>query len=140
MIKVNFNAYGSYVTDSLTQWDKNQVLTLGGLNLVAAPEIHFSNVNMRAAIVRQAEMKDHIVTVKIPNSLLQTPLTIKAEIGVYEGETFKTVEIVEIPVRGAKRPEDYSIEDDEDIYSFNKLENELANIRLQLDFILAQLN
>lgn len=139
MIKVNFNSYGSYVTDSLTQWDKNQILTLGGLNLVAAPEIHFSNVNMRAAIVRQAEMKDHIITVKIPNSLLQTPFTIKAEIGIYEGETFKTVELVEIPVKAAKRPEDYSIADDEEIYSFNRLENELANLRAQVEALSAKL-
>lgn len=127
MIRANFNAYGSYVTDSVTQWDKNQELTVTGLNLVSAPEVHFSNANMRSAIVRQAKMEDHIVTVKIPNSILQQALIIKAEIGVYEGATFKTVELVEIPVRPAKIPEDYTIADDEEIYSFNRLENQLAN-------------
>lgn len=142
MIRANFNAYGSYVTDSVTQWDKNQVLSVTGLNLVSAPEVHFSNASMRAAIVRQAEMSDHIVTVKIPNSLLQSPLTIKAEIGVYEGSTFKTVELVEIPVRAAKKPEDYSIADDEEIYSFNRIENELANKanNARVDHIIAHNN
>lgn len=142
MIKANFNAYGSYVTDSVTQWDKNQILSVTGLNLVSAPEVHFSNANMRSSIVRQAKMEDHIVEVKIPNSLLQQALIIKAEIGVYEGETFKTVEVVEIPVRAAKIPEDYTISDDEEIYSFNRLENELANkaTNARVDNIIAHNN
>jgi len=74
-------------------------------------------------------MTNHVVSVKIPNSVLQEPLRIYAHIGVYEGDTFKVVEQVEIPVIPRKRPLDYQIEDsDEEIYSFKKLENELANM------------
>ncbi len=127
--KANFNAYHNYVTDSLHQWDTNQVLILRGLNLATAPEVHFSNKNMDRAIVRQASMVNHVVTVNIPNSLLQDPLRIYAHIGIYEGNAFTVVETVEIPVIPRTRPCDYQIEDtDGEIYSFNRLENMMANM------------
>ena len=128
MITANFKSYGSYVTDSLHQWDLNQVLEVSGLNLATAPEVHFSNANTDRAIVRQATMKNHTISVDIPNSLLQDPLRIYAHIGIYEGNTFKVVELVEIPVIPRKRPADYQIQDsDGEIYSFKALENQLAN-------------
>lgn len=128
MIKANFSAYSKYVTDSLNQWDMNQALQVTGLNLTTAPEVHFSNANIDRAIVRQSTMENHVVSVDIPNSLLQDPLRIYAHIGVYDGKTFKVVELVEIPVTPRKRPLDYQIEDsDEEVYSFKRLENELAN-------------
>lgn len=128
MIKANFKAYATYVTDSLNQWDLNQVLQVTGLNLTSAPEVHFSNANTARAIVRQATLASQVVSVGIPNSLLQDPLRIYAHIGVYEGDTFKVVELVEIPVKPRKRPEDYQIQDsDEEIYSFKAIENQLAN-------------
>ena len=128
MIKANFNTYSNYVSDSVYQWDLNRVLTITGLNLASVPEIHFSNANMERAIVRQATMVDFIVSVGIPNSLLQSPLPIRADIGIYEGDTFKVVETVTIPVIAKTRPADYRIEDsDEEIYSFNALENLVNN-------------
>ncbi len=128
MIVANFSAYDKYVTDSLHQWDINQVLTVAGLNLTTAPEVHFSNANTGRAIVRQASMVNRIISVGIPNSLLQDPLRIFAHIGIYEGDTFKVVHEVQIPVIPRKRPEDYQITDtDEEVYSFKRLENMLAN-------------
>ena len=128
MIKANFKAYATYVTDSLNQWDIDQALQVTGLNLTSAPEVHFSNANTDRAIVRQASLDKGVVSVAIPNSLLQDPLRIYAHVGIYEGSTFKVVELVEIPVKPRKRPEDYQIQDsDEELYSFKRLENMLAN-------------
>lgn len=143
MIKANFNAYDKYVTDSLYQWDLNQVLRVTGLNLSVVPEVHFSNANMDKAIVRQASMENHVVNVDIPNSLLQDPLTINAHIGIYEGSTFKVVERVEIPVIAKERPTDYQIQGaDEEIYSFKALENALENKadNVRVDNIIAHNN
>lgn len=135
MITANFSAYGTYVIDSLHQWDIDQVLTVTGLNLTNVPEVHFSNSNTGRAIPAQASLVNHVVSVKIPNALLQDPLRIHAHIGVYEGTTFKVVEHVEIPVIPRKRPEDYQIEDtDEEIYSFKRLENQIANMVTQAQF------
>lgn len=130
MLKANFNTYASYTTDSLYQWDKDQNLIINGLSLSTAPEIHFANSNMDRAIVRQAELKDGAVIVKIPNSILQEALTIKAYVGVYEGSTFTVIEKVEIPVIAKARPADYSLTDkDEEVYSFIRLENLLVNAK-----------
>ena len=135
MIKANFNTYASYVTDSLYQWDLNRVLSVTGLNLTVAPEVHFSNASMDKAIVRQATLLNHIVSVGIPNSLLQEPLTISAHIGIYEGDTFKVVEVISIPVIAKKRPADYQIQGaDEEIYSFEALKNAIANMVKLSDF------
>ena len=139
MITANFSAYSTYVTDSLNQWDLNQVLKVAGLNLETAPEVHFSNANMGRALVRQATLEDHVVSVEIPNSLLQEPLRIYAHIGIYDGNTFKVVELVEIPVIPRKRPEDYQIQDsDEEIYSFHELENKIANLTARVEALEAE--
>lgn len=147
MIKANFKAYSTYTVDSLHQWDINQDLEVTGLNLTTAPEVHFSNSNMKGAIVRQATLKNGVVSVKIPNSLLQEPFRIFAHIGIYEGDTFKVIEHVEIPVTPRKRPEDYQLTDtDEELYSFKRLENLLANkadtaqVNARIDAIIAHNN
>lgn len=135
MIKANFSSYANYVTDSLYQWDLNQILSVSGLNLAVAPEVHFSNANVDRAIVRQSALNKGVVSVAIPNSLLQDPLRINAHIGIYEDGTFKVVEKVEIPIIPRKRPVDYQIQDsDEEIYSFKALENHIANMVKKTDF------
>ena len=129
MISANFKSYNDYVTDSLYQWDLNQVLVIRGLNLSVAPEVQFANANMDRAIVRQSTLENGVVTVDIPNSLLQTALPVKAYVGVYEGETFKVIEEISIPVRPKPRPFDYVIEDtDGEIYSFKALENKINSL------------
>lgn len=133
-IRANFKTYASYVTDSLHQWETNRVLTVTGLNLTVVPEVRFWNANTGGAIVRQATMKNHVITVGIPNSLLQDPLRIIADVGVYEGEEFKIVERVEIPVIAGKRPIDYHLEDnDEEVHSFARLENMIANLAAEVE-------
>lgn len=133
MIKANFNTYNTYVTDSLYQWDVNQDLVINGLNLSVAPEIHFANANMDKAIVRQSTVASGVVTVRIPNSLLQVALTIKAYVGIYEGDTFKVIETIEIPVIAKAKPADYVFEDtDGEIYSFNKWDNEIVNAKKEI--------
>jgi len=128
MIKVNFSAYGTYVTDSLYQWDINRTLIVNGLNLEQNPEIHFYNANMERAIVRQATLDNGIVTVTIPNTLLQEPFTIKADVCIYESNVRKTIENIEIPVKAKARPSDYVFEDHGgELYSYNKLENLFKN-------------
>lgn len=129
MITANFSAYSTYVTDSLFQWDQNRVLRVTGLNLKVKPEVHFSNANMNGAIPVQADLVNHVVVASIPNSLLQEPLRIYAHIGIYEGDEFKVVELVEIPVKPRKRPADYELAvDDYELYSFKRLENMIKNI------------
>lgn len=135
MLHVNFNAYNSYVTDSLYQWDINQKLNITGLELSTPPEIHFANANMERAIVRESVINNGTISVDIPNSILQAPLPIMAYIGVYEGETFKVIESIKIPVIPKPQPTDYKFVDDGgDIYSYNAILNELSRFETEYGY------
>ena len=147
MITANFDTYNTYTTDSLYQWDINQTLNVSGLNLSVAPEVHFSNASMDKAIMRQATLKNRIVSVDIPNSVLQTALNVNAYIGIYENNTFKVIEKVIIPVKPKEKPYDYKLENtDNEIYSFNALKNAIAQkadnsvVNARIDTIIAHNN
>lgn len=115
-----------YTVEPLTQWDRNQTLEIYGLSLARVPEVHFSNIGMERAITRQATMDSKgVITVSVPNGLLQKPYTITAHLCAYTGATFETLYTVKIPVAERKQPADYTIEDDGDVYSFNALNNKV---------------
>ena len=118
-----------YTVGALYQWDKDQVLQIYGLSLPSVPEIHFTNDTMDRAIVRQVTMDvTGIISVNVPNSLLQKPYTIKVYVCVYEDDRFNTLYKIEIPVKARNKPSDYTIEDsDGEIYSFNALEKLVVN-------------
>lgn len=120
---------GTYtVAEPLYQWDVNQVLEIRGLSLPKIPAVHFANEAMGRAIVRQATMDAAgIVRVDIPNSLLQKPYKVTAWVCIYQGETFESLYKLVIPVNARNQPADYTIEGDEEIYSFIELENAVAN-------------
>lgn len=118
-----------YTVEPLYQWDINQVLTIYGLSLPSVPEIHFTNSGMDRAIVKQATMDDAgVISADVPNSLLQKPYKITAYVCIYEGDTFKSLYAIEIPVKARKKPGDYTLENDEEFYSFNALENQIENL------------
>lgn len=118
----------TYTVEPLYQWDKNQDVEIYGLSLPYVPEIHFTNSTMDKAIVRQASMNGAgVITAHVPNSLLQKPYKITAYICTYEGETFRSLYAIEIPVKARNKPGDYTLENDEEVYSFNALENQVVN-------------
>lgn len=119
-----------YKVDSLYQWDKDQDLVITGLSLSLKPEIHFTNENMDRAIVKQSEMDDAgIITVRVPNSLLQVATPITVYVCGYEGDTFKTYYTFVIQVIRRTKPADYTLTvSDEEVYSFNALENKISNV------------
>lgn len=122
-----------YTVDNLFQWDKNQVLEIRGLNLAFKPEIHFTNHTMDRAIVRQSSVNDAgIITTIIPNSLLQVSYPIKVYVCGYEGQTFKTYYTFTIPIVGREKPKDYNLQNDEEVYSFNRIEHIVNNFNYDI--------
>ena len=126
IVKVEKN---SYTVDSVYQWDKNQDLVIYGLSLATIPEIHFANDAMDKTIVRQSTMDDAgVIRAEIPNSLLQKPYKIRAYVCIYEGDTFKSLYLITIPIQARSMPLDYTLTvSDDEVYSFNALENKLEN-------------
>ena len=132
IVAVNKNVYK---VDSLYQWDINQVLEIRGLSVPKVPEIHFTNEAMEKALVRQASMDDAgVITAEIPNTLLQKPYKITAFVCMYEDDTFESLYKITIPVKARNMPADYTFQDnDGEIYSFNALENMVADALNELE-------
>lgn len=114
----------SYTVEPLYQWDLNQVLEIRGLSMTEVPEVHFTNDAMARAIRRFATMDTAgVISVEVPNGLLQTAAPVRALVCIRDGEVFKTYHDIRIPVKARPKPADYTITDDQDIYSFTELEN-----------------
>lgn len=128
----NINVVGNrcIIDEPLYQWDKNQILKIYGLSLPSIPEIHFANTVMDAAIVRQSTMDSAgVISVQVPNAILQKPYTISVYVCKYDSDTFESLYQIDIPVKARKQPVDYSfIDDGDDIYSYNTLDNRLTNV------------
>lgn len=112
----------NYEIESLYQWDLNQTLVISGLSLPVTPEVHFARDGDKLAIVRQATMDAAgIVRVDVPNSLLQKSGRINAYVCITEGETFRSLYKIIIPVIGRAQPSDYEGTDDAEVYSLDAL-------------------
>lgn len=119
---------GRYRVDPLYQWDKNQSLKISGLTVPNTPEIHFVNKSMSEAFVRQAQKNANgIITVDIPNVILEKPLPIDVYICAYEGDLFRTLYTLQIPVKARTKPSDYIYEKEDEVLSFNALNNRLTD-------------
>jgi hypothetical protein len=119
---------GKYRVDPLYQWDKNQKLEISGLTVPNTPEIHFVNKSMSEAFVRQAQKDANgIITVDIPNVILEKSLPIDVYICAYVGELFRTLYALQIPVKARTKPSDYIYEKEDEVLSFNALNNRLTD-------------
>lgn len=129
MAELIINETNRYTVEPLFQWDKNQILKIYGLS-VTAPEIHFSNESMSRSIVEQATVNsDGVITVNIPNSLLQKSSPIVVYVCGYEGDTFKTYCKITVPVKARTKPGDYTLEtSDGEVYSFNELSKKITEL------------
>ena len=128
MLKVTVNKK-TYTGDSPYQWDVDQVLEVHGLSLATAPEVHFAHDNMHCAIVRQATMDAAgIIRVSVPNSLLQKANRINAYICIREGNTFRSLYKIVIPVNARIKPGDYEYKDELETYSIETIMVEMVTL------------
>ena len=123
-----------YTVDALYQWDLNQTLYIYGVN-VLDPEIHLTNDNMAKSIVVQPKVdKAGVISLDIPNSLLQTPTAITVYICGYEHNTFKTYYKVVIPVKARTKPGDYVLDaNDGEVYSFETLNKRVTDLEAAMN-------
>ena len=116
MSKVTISVGGKYSVESLYQWDVGQVLEIRGLSLAKAPEIHFTNTGFDLSIVRASRMDaSGIVRADIPDLLLQKRSNLTAYVCEDNGDSFRTLYTIVIPVVARNKPGDYIIAEDESL-------------------------
>ena len=115
-----------YSIESLYKWDTGQELEIYGMTLPVAPQVHFAHKGDQYAIVRQASMDaSGVIRVSIPDIMLQSTARLCAYICTQQGDEFKTLCKIVIPVIPRAKPNDYAPEDEEYNYSLAGLELEL---------------
>lgn len=107
MIKSEFKSYGSYITDSVYQWDLNQWLSVDGLNVALAPLVAFSCSVVKQAVVVQSKIENGVIKCAIPNALLQFDKDITVHFCTMSGDQYKAFEKMVIPVIARAMPANY---------------------------------
>ena len=126
-----FDKYGNTVT-YLTQWDLNQTLFIEDHGFTTAPQFHFCNKNSEKALVVQSVDKDGVLEVVVPNVLLIEPHTITVYVYLTEGDSSKTVEYIQIPVRQRPQPDSFEYEDNVVLVDVQELANEIMTLNASM--------
>jgi len=91
----------------LDQWDYGQKLEIYGIPDVTHAEVHFCCESDTEALIKQAQVTDHI-TADIPDKLLRTGENLKAYVYIATATEGKTIRTITMIVNRRQRPEDYT--------------------------------
>ena len=91
----------------LTQWDYGQKLTIKGLTVSSALEVHFSNNAEKEAIVMSATKSGSDIITEIPNVLLEKDKDITAWVYTDDGQSGETIRTIVLKVTPRIKPADY---------------------------------
>lgn len=125
MIKAEFKSYGSYTTDSISQWDLNQKLTINGLDIDVAPVLAFSCFGMCESIIVQSKLSDGVITCDVPNAILQFGKNLNVDLCSETGGQYKAFEKMIIPVNRRKKPSDYLFTDNVSLSTYESIKADL---------------
>lgn len=125
MIKAEFKSYGSYTTDSVSQWDLNQKLTISGLDIDVAPVLAFSCFGMYESIIVQSKLSDGVITCDVPNAILQFGKNLNVDLCSETGGQYKAFEKMIIPVNRRKKPSDYFFTDNVSLSTYESIKADL---------------
>lgn len=118
----------SITTEKLLQWDYGQVLSIKGLDLPKAVEIHFCVYTDSTTITAVGITTDDHTDVEIPDGLLRQDRELRAYVYVADLEQGKTVRTVNIPIQSRQKPEiPHTPEDTEVFREAIKAVNNSAN-------------
>lgn len=106
----------SITTEKLLQWDYGQVLSIRGLDLPKAVEIHFCVYTDSTTIPAVGITTDDHTDVEIPDGLLQQERELRAYVYVADLEQGKTVRTVNIPIQSRQKPEIPHAPEDTEIF------------------------
>lgn len=109
MIKACFQfGESSIIVPGLTQWDYGQILEIYGLDVTGNAEVHFAlRRKQTEAVITQPEVKENVLSVRIPDMLLETGEEIAAYVYVADADSGETVRTIHFPVKRRQKPGDY---------------------------------
>ena len=134
-----FNINGEMITH-LTQWDIGQKIVFKDIELPELPYVHFCNRNSKKAlVVKPTSTNDNGLIVEVPNSLLREPYSIVAyvcehdEDNVDSATVVNTLYTIRIPIKKRPQPEGYIYDEDKNVITITKINNQIIEILNTLD-------
>lgn len=100
----------------LYQWDYGQVLRVQGLKLPGATEVHFAYKGLAEAERRIGTVKDNVLSVTIPDSMLEQSETVYAYVYVSDSNEGKTEYRVSVPMIARQKPEAWERPEDKGLF------------------------
>ena len=132
MLNINLTeGISDYQTESLTQWDADQVLQISGVTYETTPAVHFANKKSDKALVVTPTVSSGVLAVDIPNSLLRQPYPIVAYIYSYDNDSGSTDLRITIPVIPRVEPDDHIFPGDTGFIT-------LASINSKVDTLISE--
>lgn len=123
MIEVTILDSDGDAINHLTQWDCNQTIVISDSDLTVAPDFHFCNCESTEALVVPSTIENGVITVSIPNILLEEPFPIIAYMYL-EG---RSIARIRIPLKARVKPSDYEYVENIDTVSATVLKAQLES-------------
>lgn len=118
-----------YSVESLYKWDTGQEIEIHGLSLDVTPQVHFAHEGDSLAIVQPASMDaSGVIRAAVPDILLQSTARLCAYVCTEQGDEFKTLYKIVIPVIGRAKPADYQPDDTAYIYAMLAMDLEVVTL------------
>lgn len=134
-----FNINGEMITH-LTQWDIGQKIVFKDIELPELPYVHFCNRNSKKAlVVKPTSTNDNGLIVEVPNSLLREPYSIVAYVCEHDDDNVDSATVVNtlytirIPIKKRPQPEGYIYDEDKNVITITKINNQIIEILNTLD-------
>ena len=124
---------------TLYQWDKNQTIYVDGIDVNTAPYIHFQNRNTKSPTVVESTITDGMISVLIPNELLDMPFTIEGYIYVQESNMAKSIGMIQLPVRERQQPSDTEYVETLNLISLQELNKEIDRLTVEVNVLSEQM-
>ncbi len=128
MAKVTVTNNG-YSIESLYKWDTGQELEIYGMTLPVVPQVHFAHKGDLFAIVQSATMDaSGVIRSRIPDSMLRSSARLCAYVCTQQGDEFKTICKIAIPVISRAKPSDYAPENEDYTYVLADVQTEAVTL------------
>lgn len=134
-----FNINGEMITH-LTQWDIGQKIVFKDIEMPELPYVHFCNRNSKKAlVVKPTSTNDNGLIVEVPNSLLREPYSIVAYVCEHDDDNVDSATVVNtlytirIPIKKRPQPEGYIYDEDKNVITITKINNQIIEILNTLD-------
>ncbi len=112
---------------SLVRWDRDVYIHMSAQYITAAYNVHFFNQDSTEALVVESAYDSGVLTVKIPNSLLEVAYPICGCVYIQD-EDWRTAYWFKVLVKDRPQPNDYISSDSDDYLSISLIQQECSEL------------